>query len=391
MTYARIAAALLALALLPGIAVAGDEPADPELTMKGQIEALKAQAAEMEAQIEKQAAEGQDLDAAVKKLELLRTHIRRLEAMHQLVEKSRAGQASPETMKRILELVRKGAPADLELNTADGKKIRLLFRAEGTEPETRRLMLVEPGVLEGRLEARIVGEDGEARVYELNMQAPRAFLGIHMGEGDDGVKIVKTVEGSPAAAAKLRPGDRIVAVNGKPVAKVGQLVELMREQKPGDVVELLVLRGEQTKVLVKVTLGKAPAPGPAAVRRAAPTPLAVRRHVPAAPRLGYTEVLPPQQHLLIPLQSPLHAELAKLRQMAQQALAAGHYDKAAGLAKKAAEVARKIAEQQRAFPWPALMQHGQAIERRLVGLEKRLIDVEARLARIEALLVKLTK
>ena len=57
-----------------------------------------------------------------------------------------------------------------------------------------------------------------------------------------GVEIVQVVEGSPAAAAGLRPEDLIVELDGSPVTDVGDIQRLMVVEKIGAAVPLRVLR-----------------------------------------------------------------------------------------------------------------------------------------------------
>jgi S1-C subfamily serine protease len=82
----------------------------------------------------------------------------------------------------------------------------------------------------------------------------RAYLGIAGGSRplpprvarrlgrQSGVEIVQVVEGSPAAAAGLRPEDLIVELDGSPVTDVGDIQRLMVVEKIGAAVPLRVLR-----------------------------------------------------------------------------------------------------------------------------------------------------
>jgi S1-C subfamily serine protease len=82
----------------------------------------------------------------------------------------------------------------------------------------------------------------------------RAYLGIAGGSRplpprvarrlgrQSGVEIVQVVEGSPAAAAGLRPEDLIVELDGSPITDVGDIQRLMVVEKIGVAVPLRVLR-----------------------------------------------------------------------------------------------------------------------------------------------------
>jgi hypothetical protein len=95
----------------------------------------------------------------------------------------------------------------------------------------------------------------------------------------------------------------------------------------------------------------------------------------AAPRLGAALGRRAAPHHEI---AKMHAKLQELKAGAQQALAAGHFEKAAHLSKAAHETAMKIQAMHRHVAAPA-------------GLEKRLAAVEARLDRIEKLLYRIAK
>jgi serine protease Do len=63
------------------------------------------------------------------------------------------------------------------------------------------------------------------------------------------VEVVNVIEGSPAAAAGLRPEDMIVAVDGTPVQHVEDLQRLMVGELIGGRVALTVVRGDRTLAL----------------------------------------------------------------------------------------------------------------------------------------------
>jgi len=72
---------------------------------------------------------------------------------------------------------------------------------------------------------------------------------------EHGVLVVKPVPGGPAEAAGLRADDVIVKFQGVMVADLHHLHALLERQKPGDTVELVVRRGEDT-IMVSAVLIK---------------------------------------------------------------------------------------------------------------------------------------
>ncbi|HYF39944.1 MAG TPA: Do family serine endopeptidase [Gemmatimonadales bacterium] len=68
--------------------------------------------------------------------------------------------------------------------------------------------------------------------------------------------VVKDIpsEDSPAKAAGIQPGDVIIAVEGKPVERVGQLQQVIGFRKPGDVVKVEVARKGGVRKTVSVKL-----------------------------------------------------------------------------------------------------------------------------------------
>ena len=119
----------------------------------------------------------------------------------------------------------------------------------------------------GPLEAwlwRIVVNEATRKIVGALMREGRfrrAYLGIAGGPRPlpprlaselgriECVEVVNVVEGSPAAAAGLRPEDMIVAVDGTPVEHVEDLQRLMVGDLIGRRVTLTVVRGDRTLAL----------------------------------------------------------------------------------------------------------------------------------------------
>jgi len=88
----------------------------------------------------------------------------------------------------------------------------------------------------------------------LTPQIAQQF-GVHRTSG---VVVLQIGQGSPAAAAGLQPGDVITAFNGKATGSAEDFVAALRGVKPGDSIDLTVLRGGATQQ-IKVTVADRPA------------------------------------------------------------------------------------------------------------------------------------
>ena len=99
-----------------------------------------------------------------------------------------------------------------------------------------------------------------------NGKAEHAFLGIQPGDVTpsvaqqyglsvkSGVIVLDVVSGSAAAKAGLKPGDVITKIGDQKIEDVGGLLTSLREHRPGDKVQLTVLRnGSQQQVQVTLS------------------------------------------------------------------------------------------------------------------------------------------
>jgi serine protease Do len=88
-------------------------------------------------------------------------------------------------------------------------------------------------------------------------RTPRAYLGVGLEKADKGVRITNVSEGSAAAKAGLRTGDRITKLGGTAVTSPQQFTEMIRAKKPGEEVELIYVKaGEKKEKKLKVKLGE---------------------------------------------------------------------------------------------------------------------------------------
>ncbi len=98
-------------------------------------------------------------------------------------------------------------------------------------------------------------DDGEPRQPER----PRVRLGIvpdMAGGVEPGVVVQGVMEGSPAQAAGMREGDRIIRIGPHTITDIYSYMDALRDHQAGDVVEVVVVRNRAEKAVVrlKVTL-----------------------------------------------------------------------------------------------------------------------------------------
>lgn len=84
---------------------------------------------------------------------------------------------------------------------------------------------------------------------------PGARLGAYLESADGAVWVRRVAPGSVAAAAGLRPGDRLLAVNGEPVMRAGQVIRRVGEQPAGVPLRLTIERqGRQWQLELRLPL-----------------------------------------------------------------------------------------------------------------------------------------
>ena len=84
---------------------------------------------------------------------------------------------------------------------------------------------------------------------------PPPFLGLQLQEvkEGDGVKVQSVAKGSPAEAAKLKPGDWILRVNREEINRPARLLDVLQQKKPGDEIIFTVVQ-DKKEVELKATL-----------------------------------------------------------------------------------------------------------------------------------------
>ena len=103
----------------------------------------------------------------------------------------------------------------------------------------------------------------ELSQLESGAQVSHAYLGISSGDATNGQgALVGAVQGgSPAAAAGLRRGDVITAIDGSPVHGSNDIVSAITSHRPGDRVSLSVRRGS-SRLNIGATLATQPRQAP---------------------------------------------------------------------------------------------------------------------------------
>ena len=151
--------------------------------------------------------------------------------------------------------------------------------AVATETQDTAQLQQELDAARGRLDAaardvadlsrKLYGDDFAGGPMPPPGGPPRgAMLGINVGGSPDlaeGVEVMGVSPSGPAAAAGLKSGDVIVAIDGKPLRKTGdraagrQLVEQMRATQPGQEVKVDYLRdGKKLSTTVTTVAAEPP-------------------------------------------------------------------------------------------------------------------------------------
>ncbi len=98
-----------------------------------------------------------------------------------------------------------------------------------------------------------------------SMRSLKVRFGIapaNYAEGDEGVSVGEVFDGTSAAEAGIMPGDRLTRWNGEPILDVSNWMTYLAKHKPGDVVDVTVVRPKDVKyvkagseeIVVRVTL-----------------------------------------------------------------------------------------------------------------------------------------
>jgi hypothetical protein len=86
-------------------------------------------------------------------------------------------------------------------------------------------------------------------------EGEKAFFGIQLGEDEDGIAILKVIDGGPADQAGFVNGDIIVRMGDTSIEGVGQFVETVKDFEPGDDVTVEYIRDGDGRTRT-ITLGR---------------------------------------------------------------------------------------------------------------------------------------
>ncbi len=75
-------------------------------------------------------------------------------------------------------------------------------------------------------------------------------------EGGAGAVIEKVAPGGPAERAGLRAGDVVVGADARNIARLAELAEVVKGHRPGDVLQLVVVRNGQTGIVRVLLTGR---------------------------------------------------------------------------------------------------------------------------------------
>ncbi len=98
--------------------------------------------------------------------------------------------------------------------------------------------------------------DPESKRFGLSSPSAKAWVGTKLSS--DQPRILSIVSDSPAAVAGLAKGDVFDSVNYRHVNRTSEVVNRLKQYKPGDVVDIIIVRSNVRR-LHRLTLGHPPA------------------------------------------------------------------------------------------------------------------------------------
>lgn len=124
-------------------------------------------------------------------------------------------------------------------------------------PIDTAMRIAEQLITKGRVEHPFVGIEMVPLTPEIKQRLNNRSNSNLRIEANQGVLIVRVVQGSPADKAGLKPGDVIQSVNNQPVTKAEQVQQQIEKSGVGNPLPMTVQRGGQT---AQVSVQPAPLP-----------------------------------------------------------------------------------------------------------------------------------
>lgn len=143
-----------------------------------------------------------------------------------------------------------------EIIEEDGKRIIIKRSVDGDFEEVLEEMDIDlDEVINQSIE---INDNGHTIIKKRVRSTGGGFLGVYVRDGKgDMTEVESIIEGSPAEKAGLKPGDKIISINGAPVKGYAGLVKTLGEYKPGQDVQIQYLRNTRN-FSVNVLLAKRP-------------------------------------------------------------------------------------------------------------------------------------
>lgn len=149
----------------------------------------------------------------------------------------------------------------------------------------------------------------------IYVESPRGSLWPFGQPAVAGVRVVSVVVGSPADRAGLSPGDVIVSLDGQPVTRPSDVVQIVRSKRPGDAIQIVLYSGGQLRQTMATLSAAAASPPAIAPWQPQPGDQLLRRFF--APPPALSPILPPdpQRQEIERLRREVEALQAKVREL----------------------------------------------------------------------------
>jgi S1-C subfamily serine protease len=166
-----------------------------------------------------------------------------------VADNSTAAKAGLKAGDRIVEIAGKPASGGAEamrhlLGLNSGDPVELAFERDGKVQKTTVALAFDP--------TAVLGRAGGGRGPGGGLSATLGITAA-LSDGGAGVLVSRVRDGSAAAKAGIKEGDRLVEIAGKPLQGLQGLASALGQAKPGDTVEVTVRRdGKAEKLKVKL-------------------------------------------------------------------------------------------------------------------------------------------